>query len=84
MSAGPPSPVFEPPKKRLAVLILVVTTSPLFYKKGTTHKTSILQKTQEGDAVSHFTNAMRGKKLSPILVILEDTVVIFLHNTEDH
>lgn len=47
------------------------------------HKTSILQKTQEHAAVSHITNAMRVRIPTPITVILEDTVLIFLRNTQE-
>jgi hypothetical protein len=37
---------------------------PLFCKKGTTHKISILQEKQESGSVLHMANALRGK-ISP-------------------
>jgi hypothetical protein len=58
--------------------------SPLFCKKGAPHKITILQEKQEGGSVLHMTNALRCRVPPPILIILEDGVVIFLHIIEDH
>jgi hypothetical protein len=58
--------------------------SPLFCKKGTTNKISILQEKEEGGSDLHMTNTLRSRLSPPILVILEDGVVIFLHIIEDH
>jgi hypothetical protein len=63
---------------------LLTYISPLFFKKGTNHKISILQEKQEGRSVLHVTNASKVGYPQPILVILEDRVVIFLNITEDH
>jgi hypothetical protein len=58
--------------------------SLLFFKKGTTPKTSILQAKQEDGSDLHMTNALTGTISTPILVILEDVIVIFLHVIEYH
>jgi hypothetical protein len=63
-------------------IVIVSSDSPiwlLFCKKGTTHKISVLQKKQESGSVLRIKNALSGRiSTPPILVILEDVVVVFL------
>jgi hypothetical protein len=60
--------------------------SPLFCKKRTARNISVLQEEQKGYSVLHMTDALRGEvsPLRPILVILEDAAVIYLHVVADH
>ena len=52
-------------------------------EKGTNHKIGILQETLEGDSVLRMTYTVRGVGyLSPVLIILEGAVVIFLRIIE--
>jgi len=67
---------------------LALGISPVFCKMGTIQKMSKCQITNikhEGGSISHLTNALKGWDIPPpVLVILKDEVVIFLHITEDH
>lgn len=45
---------------------------------------SILQEKQKGDSVVHMTNALRDRISPPMLVTLEDGVIVLLHITEDY
>jgi hypothetical protein len=55
----------------------------LFFKKGITHKISVLEEKQEGGSVLHMTNALTVRIPAPVLVILEDGPATILHITED-
>ena len=65
-------------------VVLDICISPLLCKKRTTHKIPILQQKQEGSSVLHTTNAVTVRYPPPVLVTLEDAVVILLRIIEDH
>jgi len=58
--------------------------SPLFCKKETVHKISILQQKQEGSTGLRITDALRNRVSSTFLAIREDGVIVCLHITRDH
>jgi len=47
-------------------------------------KMSILQEKQKGGSVTHTTNALRDSKSPPMVVTLEDGVIILLHIIEGY
>jgi hypothetical protein len=82
------------PLRRNSVLLLLTVRAAgpclrqhialIFFGNGTTHIISVLQEKQELGSVLHTTNDLRGSISSPILVPLENGVVIFVHIIEDH